>query len=208
MLATGMKGAPADTTGAINDTAAVVAISDTTTTDTSNYVISTTIPRGFMQTFRDAVNEASDETSVAFRLFDGLGFLFAAGGIVLVLFLVGILLLPLLLVVLVVWLLVRNSRRAREADMRRRQSYVTPNNANATDNADGGAENNGMARPAHDRYLNRRDNAFLNIAIGAGLLVMFAILDFRLGMGIGALIAIWGLGGLAIAYNHRNKDEQ
>ena len=79
-----LKAATADSTGVINDTTAIVAVSDTLADDTSSYVISTTIPRGFMQSIQHAIDESSDHSLFDFHPFDGLGALFAAGGILLV----------------------------------------------------------------------------------------------------------------------------
>ena len=50
-----LKAATADSAGVINDTTAIVAVSDTLADDTSSYVISTTIPRGFMQSIQKAI---------------------------------------------------------------------------------------------------------------------------------------------------------
>ena len=89
-----LKAATADSAGVINDTTAIVAVSDTLADDTSSYVISTTIPRGFMQSIQHAIDESSDHSLFDFPPFDGFGALFAAGGILLVVLFVGILFFP------------------------------------------------------------------------------------------------------------------
>lgn len=202
-----LKAATADSTGVINDTTAIVAVSDTLADDTSSYVISTTIPRGFMQSIQHAIDESSDHSLFDFHPFDGLGALFAAGGILLVVLFVGILFFPLAVLAFVVWLLVRNGRRAKKADTRRYAGPVYTNASEAPETT--GSPAQGDARPngkMTDGYTNRRDNAIRNIAVGAGLLVLFYFMDFSFGMGIGALVVFWGIGGLFIARNHRNEE--
>ena len=178
-----LKAATADSAGVINDTTAIVAVSDTLADDTSSYVISTTIPRGFMQSIQHAIDESSDHSLFDFHPFDGLGALFAAGGILLVVLFVGILFFPLAVLAFVVWLLVRNGRRAKKADMRRYAGPVYTNASEAPETT--GSPAQGDARPngrMTDGYTNRRDNAIRNIAVGAGLLVLFYFMDFSFGM--------------------------
>lgn len=52
-----------------------------------------------------------------------------------------------------------------------------------------------------------RKKGIKNLAIGVGLVIMFAILDSELFMGIGALVACYGIGQVVISYTSNNKNE-
>lgn len=198
--------ASVDSIGVIHDTAMVVAMSDTLESDTSSYVVTATIPKGFVQSLQDAADGLSDSSFPGSLLSGGLGALLTTGGLLLALAAAALALLPFALIVLLVWLAVRLCLRIRQSSRRRyseMSAYAEAAPAEPYARSFKSSGNN--PGNANSAYAARRDKAIRNIAIGAGLSAFSAFLDFRFGMGVGALVTCWGIGGLVIARHYRDE---
>lgn len=200
-----------DSINIITDSSAITIVSDTLSEDTSNYTITTTIPKSFVKSANYTLDNIGDLSAFAGEMFSTLPAMLGIGGGIIIIMLFITLILPLLLLILVIWLLVRNSRRAKKADtaqnIQAAAATVADNVSEVPNPEDGTTAQIPNGKKPHS-YTNRRDNAIRNIAIGIGLFAMFACIGFRLGEGIGILVACWGIGEFIIARNNRNDEQQ
>lgn len=141
------------------------------------------ISSGDIDDFEEALEELFSEHEGLMELFGGLAGVGAATGGLLIAGLVLLCLfgLPILFVLLIIWLIVRISRR--------NSAEATAGQAVARDSADG---------PARDRTLFNK--GIRNICLGVGLAVFLGVLMGDLGVGIGVLVACIGIGELLVDY--------
>ncbi len=194
------------------DPTAVTVASDTVIDDTSDYVISTSVPKGIFKTMQSVADKmasnSDDDKDISswfpFSIFGSLlGFLGAGLFFVIILSL----LIPIALIVLVIWLLIRNRNKARKEDMRQNAPYNQPNcNAKQEETADTATQSDYTGRTQNANYTHRRDNAIRNLFIGAGILALSALLDITIGMVIGIIVLCVGATDYFICRNHRNDN--
>lgn len=200
-----------DSTNIITDSSAITIVSDTLSEDTSNYTITTTIPKSFVKSANYTFDNIGDLSTFAGEMFSTLPAMLGIGGCIIITMLFIILILPLLLLILAIWLLVRSSRRAKKADTAQNiqaSSATVPYNVSEVPDQEDATTARIPNRKKPRSYTERRDNAIRNMAIGIGLFALFACIGFRLGEGIGILVACLGIGEFIIARNNRNDEQQ
>lgn len=170
---------------------AVTLASDTVVDDTSGYVISTSIPKGLTKMMQSMANGIYDDSGSNHGGFSWLpwnlfGSLLGMAGVALFVFVMLGLLFPIALVALLVWLLVRGRKRARNEDMRSRN---TPE----------------RQPDETESYIHRRDNAIRNICIGGGVLALSAVLELGIGMVAGTVVLCVGMADYLVYRNHRKN---
>lgn len=203
----------ANTTDSVDvDPTAITIASDTVIDDTSDYVISTSVPKGIFKTLQSVTDKMANDSNsdkdisswFPFSIFGSLlGFVGAGLFFLIILFL----LIPIALIVLVIWLLMRNRNRARREDMRQNTPNNQPGenaNSNANDNTPIQPDNTAHTQNAN--YTHRRDNAIRNIFIGIGVLALSALLGITIGMAIGIIFLCVGATDYLICRNHRNDN--
>ncbi len=203
----------ANTTDSVDvDPTAITIASDTVIDDTSDYVISTSVPKGIFKTLQSVTDKMANDSNsdkdisswFPFSIFGSLlGFVGAGLFFLIILFL----LIPIALIVLVIWLLMRNRNRARREDMRQNTPNNQPGesaNPNANDNTPIQPDNTAHTQNAN--YTHRRDNAIRNIFIGIGVLALSALLGITIGMAIGIIFLCVGATDYFICRNHRNDN--
>ena len=187
---------PGDTTG-INSATAVTVVSDTIIDDTSNYVVSTHIPKGFVKMIDSFADEAEGGSLITPMkwIFPMIGM--AGAGMFLVFML--IILFPLLIAALLVWYVLRNRRKAKNEDLHRQTAAAAP--------AENTQENGATARQAEKRNcLHRRDNAIRNICIGGGV-TAFSLLTGLTIIALGGIVVLCiGISDYMIYRNHRDNE--
>ena len=185
-----------DTTG-INTNTAVTITSDTVLDDTSDYVVSTHIPKGFIQKLNKFGDEAvNDNTFSTFKIFNAMcGF--ADIGVFIMIFLFFVF--PLLIIALLIRYVLRNRNKAKQYDL-----YQTPYNVRPDENT---AESNRTKQQnKKQNYTHRRDNAIRNMCIGGGV----TLISLYVGLGLIAVagIVVFGIGisDYLICRNHRDDE--
>ena len=166
--------------------------SDTVIDDTSNYVISTRIPKGITRIFQNIDDSDDGMPGFPFRFFSAL---MGLTGIGLTLLMLGIVLLPLLLIVLLFVYLLRTRRRGIEADRRESAPGQTAPAATAPENR-------------ATSYTHRRDNAIRNIFIGLAIAIASRVTDIDIGIAVGVVIMCIGLADYFICRSHKNDNKQ
>lgn len=185
-----------DTTG-INTNTAVTITSDTVLDDTSDYVVSTHIQKGFIQKLNKFGDEAmNDNIFSPFKIFNAMCGL-AGAGVFIIIFLFFVL--PLLFIALLIWFILRGRRKAKQDDL-----FQTPYNVRQDENA---AENNRTEQQnKKQNYTHRRDNAIRNMCIGGGV----TLISLYGGLGLIAVagIVVFGIGisDYLICRNHRDDE--
>lgn len=185
---------PADSVA--ESSSAVTIASDSVIDDTSDYVVSTSIPRGLVNILSKAANNAPDNIDEDMLVGDSwwmniLGPVLGLFGVGLVFFLFAIVLLPLIIIALVIWLVVRSRRKARLQDAQTSTAVADP------------------AQPQQssaERFTHRRDNAIRNLCIGVGVTAVSAVLGVVIGVIAGIVVLCIGAADYLIYRNHKNND--
>ena len=140
-----------DTTG-INTNTAVTITSDTVLDDTSDYVVSTHIPKGFIRKLNKFGDEAvNDNIFSTFKIFNAMcGF--AGIGVFIMIFLLFVF--PLLIIALLIRYVLRNRNKAKQDDL-----YQTPYNVRPDENT---AESNRTKQQNKKQYCEKA-KLFLSI---------------------------------------------
>ena len=185
-----------DTTG-INTNTSVTIVSDTVLDDTSDYVVSTHIPKGIVQKLNILGDEAmSDNFFSTFKIFNTM---WGLADIMVFVIIFIFFVLPLLLIALLIWYILRKRRKAKQDDL-----YQTPYNVRQDEN--NAESNRAEQQTPKQNYTHRRDNAIRNMCIGGGVTLISLFTGLIL-IAVGGIVVFGiGISDYLICRNHRDDE--